>query len=320
MRRRSPAALSLLLLASCARASSVFPSGPFSDKSAGTTSAAFLKLPNGARYEALGGAGTALVEGADSLFWNPAGLGRFDAETPSDLSVSYSRLLEDSYTGAIAYAHPRVGPGSLAVGVVYFSQSSLTSYSTVGDATGSFTPNDQAFSVGYGLTSGAVRAGGAVKLVRQSLADQSGATAAVDLGVQADRVADLGDGPLDVGAAISNLGPPLKLGSEASPLPFSVRGGGVWRASPNFNALLDVILPVDDAPFVVVGAEAFMKQPGWTGFLRLGFSQQRTRGVDGFSGFTAGGGLDLKSFRLDYAWVPYGDLGMTNRITMAFRF
>lgn len=323
LKKRGPRglpALALALAVSPAAATSLFPPGAFSTRAAGTTSAAFLKLPNGARYEALGGAGAALVDGADSLFWNPAGLGRFDAETPSDLSLSYSNLLEGAYTGGVAYAKPRVGPGSLAVGLVYFSQASLTGYTSVGDPNGNFTPNDLALSAAYGLTMGRVRAGAALKLIRSVIADQSATGAAVDLGIQAERVADLGDGALDLGAALSNLGPPMKLGTAASALPFSMRGGGVWHASPNFNAVLDVVLPVDQDPYLSVGGEAYLKQKGWTGFVRLGFNQARSRGIDGLTGLTGGAGLDLQAFRLDYAWTPYGDLGMINRVTLAFRF
>jgi hypothetical protein len=54
--------------------------------------------------------------------------------------------------------------------------------------------------------------------------------------------------------------------------------------------------------------------------LRLGYDQSHSRELDGVAGMTAGGGLDLGGFRLDYAWVPYGELGMQNRFTLAFRF
>jgi hypothetical protein len=254
------------------------------------------------------------------LFWNPAGLGRFDAETPSDLALSYSALLEGSYTGAVSYARPRVGPGALAVGLQYFAQAPLTSYNTFGDNTGSFAPTDLALSGAYGLTLGKVRAGFGLKLIRSAIADASGTTMAIDAGIQADRVADIGNGPLDVGASIVNLGPPLKLGAEASPLPMAIRGGTAWHASPNFNVLLDLVMPVDQTPYVTMGGELYTKQKGWKGSARLGFNQARTRSIDGLTGVTAGAGLDLEKFRIDYAWVPYGELGMLNRITLAFRF
>ena len=58
-----------------------------------------------------------------------------------------------------------------------------------------------------------------------------------------------------------------------------------------------------------------------TGSLRFGFDQNNTRNIEGLAGLTAGAGLDLKQrVRVDYAWVPFGDLGMMNRVSIALRF
>ncbi len=308
-------------MAAPARAASLFPSSPFSNKAAGTTSAQFLKLPTGAREEALGGAAAAGSEGANSMFWNPAGLARIAPEDPSELAVGYSALLETTYAGSVAYARPVRDYGVFSGGLVYFSQSAQTGYSVLGDQTGSFTPNDLGFSFGYGRRVGdGVLVGGGLKIIRSAVSDASGATAAVDAGVQAPHVTEAGDGAVDVGAAISNLGPPLKVGSQASPLPFAGRMGLVWHTSPNVNSMLDVVLPVDQDPYVSLGLEAVLRQPSWSAALRGGFNSSRTHGVDGLTGVTAGAGLDFRRFELDYAWVPFGDLGTTNRITLAYRF
>jgi hypothetical protein len=61
------------------------------------------------------------------------------------------------------------------------------------------------------------------------------------------------------------------------------------------------------------------RAPG-LGFIRVGYDQSHGRKVDGLTGLTAGGGVELKGFRLDYAWVPFGTLGTTNRFSLAFRF
>ena len=58
----------------------------------------------------------------------------------------------------------------------------------------------------------------------------------------------------------------------------------------------------------------------WTAALRAGYDQNRSRGVEGFSGVTFGGGLDFSALRVDYAWVALGALGNSNRVTLAFRF
>jgi hypothetical protein len=83
---------------------------------------------------------------------------------------------------------------------------------------------------------------------------------------------------------------------------------------------LDLNLPVDGDPYVSYGLEAILRQKFWTGALRVGFNQSRGRGIDGISGLTAGAGFDLDTFRFDYAWIPFGDLGMTNKVSLAFRF
>ena len=157
-------------------------------------------------------------------------------------------------------------------------------------------------------------------MIRSSIAEASGTTLAVDLGVQSQHVTDMGEGPLDIGVSAANLGAPLKVGSVSSPLPFSMRGGALWHASPRFNFLLDLVLPVEQELYVALGGEALLKQPHWTAALRLGFNQSRTRSIEGLAGVTAGLGLDLKRIRLDYAWAGYGDLGMMNRVTLALRF
>lgn len=298
----------------------MFPSSPFSSGAAGTTSAAFLKLPDGARAEAMGGAAAAGVEGSEAMFWNPAGLARLGPEAPQDVSLDYSQLLGTTYSGGAAYARPLGALGAIGASLAYFSQSAQTAYSATGDATGNFTPNDFALAAGYAHRVGIVNLGGALKLIRSSLADVSGTTAALDFGAQALHVGDVGDGPLDAGLAFQNLGPAMKLGGAASPLPFSIAGGILWHASSFANLALDLHFPVDDDPYVSFGLEGVYAQPKWKGFLRMGYDQSHSRDVDGLSGLTAGAGLDLQKFRMDYAWVPFGDLGTTNRISLAFRF
>lgn len=254
-------------------------------------------------------------------------MARLGPGAPADLSVGYSSLLETSYAGAVAYARPW-GRGAFAAGFVHFSQSALTAYDGRGDAAGSFTPSDQAFSAAYAARVGETRCGGALKLIRQSLADVSATGIAADLGVQARSVATAGEGPLDLGASLTNLGPPIKLGGEKAPLPLALRGGVLWHTSPTFGAALDVNLPADAAPYVSLGFEwDWLLSVGGRraasspkASVRAGYNQGRARDHEGLAGLSAGAGLDLASFRLDYAWVPFGDLGTTNRVSLAFRF
>ncbi len=275
----------------------------------------------------MGGVSAAAGAGAEAAFLNPASLAGVAAEAPSEVALGYDALLESSYAGSAAYARPLGRDGAFAAGLVYASQGAQTAYNSIGDATGRFAPTDLALGAWYARRLlGPLSLAGGLKLIRSSIDDRSGTTAAADLGLLAKHVAEIGDGPLDVGFAVLNLGPALKLGGASDPLPARVRAGGLWRVAPNFDAGLDVNFPVDQDPYASLGFEARLpaasvgsKKP-WVIALRGGYDQNRTRGVDGLTGFSAGAGFDFSALRLDYAWIPFGDLGSVNRITIAFRF
>ncbi|MFI5347830.1 MAG: PorV/PorQ family protein [Elusimicrobiota bacterium] len=304
----------------------ILPDGAFSSKAAGSTGAAFLRDPFGARAAAMGGVMAASAEGAESLFQNPAALARLEPESPSEIALGYDALVESAYQGSAAYARPLGRDGALGAGFVDQSQSAQTTYDALGNSNGKFTPMDLAAGVGYARRVGPVSIGAGVKAIRSTLSTLNGTTGAVDFGVLARHVTDLGEGPLDLGGAVSNLGPPLKLGSTADPLPMRARAGALWHATPNFDAALDLVFPVDQDPYFTMGLEArfpaamINSARPWSAALRAGYDQNRGRDVDGFAGASIGGGLDLSSFRVDYAWVALGALGSANRITLAFRF
>lgn len=304
----------------------LLPDGAFSSRASGTTGASFLKAPGGARASAMGGVSAAAGLGADAVFLSPTSISRFEPESPSELAFGYDALIETAYSGSAAYAHPLGRDGALAAGLLYASQDAQTGYNSLGDATGNFTPFDLALGVWYAHRLSSVALAGGVKLIRSTLAERSGTTGAADFGVRAYHVTDMGEGPLDLGLSLQHLGPPLKLGGIADPLPARVRAGGLWHVSPRFDAGLDLVFPVDEDPFVTLGVEARLPAAAvgsakpWMASVRGGFDQNRTRGVEGFTGLSVGAGFDFSTLRLDYAWIAFGDLGSVNRLTIAFRF
>jgi hypothetical protein len=52
--------------------------------------------------------------------------------------------------------------------------------------------------------------------------------------------------------------------------------------------------------------------------LRTGYQFGRNTGAG--SGFSVGMGLTFSNLGLDYAFVPYGDLGDTHRISLGYKF
>ncbi len=199
-------------------------------------------------------------------------------------------------------------------------------YDTQGNAGGTFRSGDLALGAAYAHRLGQLWLGGGLKIIRQTLDDRSATGAALDLGLVSTHAAEIGEGPVDFGVALNHLGPPLKLGATADPLPLRARLGANWRHSPVFDAAFDVVVPSDDSPFLAIGLEARLpaarlgSAKDWSAAARVGFDQSHMREVDGLAGVTAGFGLDLSGVRVDYAWVPQGDLGTSNRFTVAFRF
>ncbi|MBI5882626.1 MAG: PorV/PorQ family protein [Elusimicrobia bacterium] len=300
----------------------MFPEAPFSDRSGGTTAAPFLKFPAGARIEAMGGASAAAARDCEAVFYNPAGT-LIGAKGPrSDFGLGYSNLISGAQAGSVAYSRSLGKAGTVAAGLVYFIHGAQTAYDSKGDPVGEFSPSDfaltGAYSYGFGRN---IRVGAGIKAIRSSLQSESAASAAVELGAQFLRVVELGDGPLDLGLSVSNLGMPMRLGGVSQPLPLRLSGGALWRVNPMLNATMDGHLPVDDDPYMSLGVELVIGlSKAGKGSVRTGFNQAATRGIDKLAGVTVGGGLDFGWLRFDYAWAPYGDLGHANRANLSFRF
>ncbi|MBI4055252.1 MAG: PorV/PorQ family protein [Elusimicrobia bacterium] len=330
---------------SCAWA--FFPDSPFSRDAAGTTSAGFLKIPVGARAVAMGEAQVAAVEGSESIFWNPARLvsvprlsesgseglpscgtrlrsgsaGSTCSWDPasSEVSSSYNALLETTFQGTLSYARLLSEENALGVGWIFFSQDSIESFNTVGDPTGDFTPYDFSLAVALARAFQTFSAGVTLKGIRSKIAGESDTGFAADIGFFLPKMDEYGK--VDFGVSLMNLGPEFGLGSEKDPLPFRARFGGAIHFSPQLTAALDLNLPADNSPFVALGAEYLLLDSQEFGMaLRAGFNSGNLRGIEGFSGISAGGGWRVRRFSLDYAWNPFGDLGSTHRVSLSYRF
>ena len=118
----------------------------FANDKVGTSSSVFLKIPCGTRAVGMGEAYSAVSGGADTVWWNPAGLGvlkRFNIET------MHTMWLEDiSYT-ALACAKPFQW-GGIGIAVNYLSVGSMNRYDNFGNEDGSFNPYNAVAGINYG--------------------------------------------------------------------------------------------------------------------------------------------------------------------------
>jgi len=286
--------------------------GPLSAAGVGTTGAAFLKVGVGARELAMGSAASALTEGANSVNWNP---GRLAALTKKNLTASYNALFIDESQGFIGYASPlSSNMGVIGVGVNYLTVSNIEKRAgDTEDPDSKFSNNNTAVNLSYARAEvrPGLDLGASLKYIQQKLDTRNDKAIAVDVGsvykVNSDWTA---------GFSVRNLG--SSIGPDK--LPLTLKGGAATRLlNGKMTAAADLDwLAYDERFYVDLGAQYALN--GYLDF-RAGYQIGRSQDkLGGLTGLSAGMGLKLERFNLDYAYVPFGDLGDTHRMTIGFNF
>ncbi len=298
----------------CLLAQSAF-SESFTSSAKGTTAGTFLELGVGGRATAMGGAYTAVADDATALYWNPAGLASVEKHAATFMHAAY---LQSSFYDYGAYAQSLGdGDGAFGASFQYLSAGSLTETDANFNSVGTFTPNDLALTAGYGRAVGGGAVGASVKYIRSSIL-QTAQTAAVDLGALSPWVCA---GKLRLGAALLNAGGTLKYEQSSENLPLTLKAGGAYRASRDWLWSADVAAPRDNAPYFALGTEYLFPLTGsWSFAGRMGYSSQTMLDVTGVTGFSVGIGLGSGGLAFDYAFAPYGGVGITNRFSLSAKF
>jgi len=272
-------------------------------------------LDNGARPLAMGGAFTGLADDEHALFYNPAGLAYLGIET------LFSSLYE-SHFGLTDYGQVVVTRRRMGLGVLLFNSRPIVQRDERGNDVGRFTYAAVGLAGAYALTLGELPAlgvpaglerlalGARLKLYRvKTLKPGNGATLALDPALMFD-FGRLGLGGLQLeslrlGLVLENLlGIPMEFGSgHREPWPFGFRLGGsltirglIAAADLESNGTLHLGAEYRLAGSAISGLEHGMLS------LRGGLVLGRR------ASFTAGLGLRLRSFQLDYAFATHPQL------------
>ncbi|MDA1192753.1 MAG: PorV/PorQ family protein [Candidatus Poribacteria bacterium] len=280
---------------------------------AGTSAFSSLKIGVGAETIGMGEAGVALVDDAYATYWNVAGLA-YARQT--EIALMNNEWLLDIRQNYIAVAQP-IGDSATAAGFVsYFDYGEMQGYNSDGGETGVFRPFDLSAGLGFGLkVGGSVAVGAQAKILRQEIDDSNASGFGVDLGARYD----VPDSPLSFGASVQHLGSSLKFESESYSLPMTVRVGAGYRVlEDRASVALDAVIPSDNDPVIGTGfSYAVFNELILRGGYRL---QLGGSDLGAVSGLTAGFGLNFEGFHVDYAYVPYGYLGPTNRVSVSASF
>ncbi|MCB4791545.1 MAG: PorV/PorQ family protein [Elusimicrobia bacterium] len=305
--------ISLVILAG---QSTVFAAG----SNAGKSTAQFLQLGVGARAEGLGEAYTALTDGAESVYWNPAGLAGMGN---NEVTFTQAMWIDDISYQFIAGAFPTKA-GTFAIGLKYLSYGKIQKTDSTGLEIGDFSPNDLMAGVSYGRGFGKLKAGGTVKYISSKITNTATAMA-LDLGLKYPFMND----QLNLGLAAVNMGSKMKFISEEDPLPMTVKLGASCDLGGMWLCAVDVNMPNDDDVFANAGVEKKFKVNDMIALAgRVGYNT-RTKDITGTKGITAGLGLDYKQanygkkplyITLDAAYAPYGDLGSITLLSLGVKF
>ncbi|MCD6318664.1 PorV/PorQ family protein [Candidatus Aerophobetes bacterium] len=265
----------------------------------GTTAANFLKIPVGARAAAMGGAFTALADDGTALYWNPAGLARVEK---MQLSTVYNMWFQGIKRGYLSLSFPLLG-GEAGLGINYVDTGKIERRDEEGNLIGEVSASDILTSFGYAQQlSFDVMSGVSVGILQETLAENKKSTYLANFGLL------ITTGSFSLGAVYQNIG--SNLGRE-DPLPFTYRAGVALKFK-SFNIAVDAVKAIDEDIYFCAGLE------WWIGnilALRAGYRTNQDIG----SGVSGGIGLRISTINLDYAYVPYGELGNAQRISLGIK-
>ncbi len=278
----------------------------------GTSGGQFLTVGVGARPLAMGSAFAAVPDAINAVNWNPAALGGLERE---NVTASYNSLFQDENQGFIGYGRPiEAGKSAWSAGVNYLMVSNIEK--RAGDtesADSTFSNQNYAISGTYAraMPIDGLFVGGTAKYIRESLDTFKANAAALDAGaLYKTRVEGL-----SFGAVVRNLG--TKLGPDT--LPLFLKGGAAYSLGKSVLLAADADwYPRDQRAYGDFGVEA---RAAKALVLRAGY--QMGHGQDqlgGLTGLSLGTGVSVDHLRFDYAFLPFGNLGDTHRVTLGWMF
>lgn len=284
----------------------------------GTFGAQFLKIGVSARATAMGSAYTAVSEGAEAVYWNPAGIVNIrgsqlmvsQTEWPADVNLSYAAFV----------FNPRSIPGTIAISArALWMDPQIVR--TAFEPDGNGTQFDSGMST-LGLTysrffTDKFSAGATLNYLHMGLADFSVNSAFADVGI----LYRIGIRGMKVGMSIQSLGSEVTFDERPARLPTMFKVGFAFEpirtGSQRLLASSEFQHPVDNAERSNFGLEYSMDNRM---FLRAGYNLgYDTDGIAAGAGFRVETGA--RSFvNLDYSWVDMDALGGVHRVSMSVAY
>lgn len=277
---------------------------------AGNEPFSFLFLDANARAAAMGGSYTALASDANALLYNPAGLGRVPSHEATFMHNQHFEGVTQEYA---AYAGP-AGLGA-SLNFLNFGPTPRTTRSNrTGVGADGVRLTDLSAALGYGRAVGeSLALGAGARYIRETIGGIAAGGFAADLGALYEPGWLEG---LRLAAAVQHLGAPVRFQSARENLPLTPRVGAAYSFSPAgqlTTVSVDLSRTRTERPVYAAGVETVI---AGALALRAGFNSRNDAGPAVSAGF----GGRYRSVAIDYAMVPYGDLGLAHRVSITLRW
>jgi hypothetical protein len=268
-----------------------------------------LNIGVGARANAMGSAFTAIADDMTATYWNPAGLSLINN---IQLGFSYNKWFMDSYIGNIVAAI-KTGPGSIGLNIFYMNFGSFdkidSPYSEMKDTINPFS-FAVALAYGIGLNKN-FSLGLSGKFIMQSLSTISYTGYAGDIGLLYKTSL------FSAGITAKNLGTG---GSYSLPININL-GLALNLINSTSNSLIissDFDYVLNSTHEIKAGIEYDYEK---VLYLRAGYKYNLSDNyLTELKGFSVGAGLTLGVLQINYAYIPYGELGTSHNIMLCLSF
>jgi hypothetical protein len=290
------------------------------------TGTEFMNISPDARSVGMGHISAGIADDVSATYWNPAGITQIKNNQFAFSSVEW--LLGGSYQ-YVAYAENIHRAGTFGGNIIYLGYENLEGRTLDGIRTNDFNVSCMAVTLSYGneithFLGQKLSLGINVKHIEQNIEQETANGIAFDFGVLARF--DMKN-KLKLGLSVRNLGPAMKFVKEEFSLPLNYTLGASFQVHGMIVGADINYLPHENMYTLGLGMEYYPFTSSRHLSIRSGYImkllEQSTNNFDyhndklgTFYGLGAGIGIKMGKNRIDYAFVPYGDLGSMHRFTL----
>jgi hypothetical protein len=283
----------------------------------GSTGGQFLKIDPSARSSAMAGASAAISDDVFAIYTNPAGLVKISG---SEICATYLSYFADVKYGFLGYASKLKNKGVLAFGYTYLLVDSIDKRNAIEESLGTFNAQDTSLSFSYSQKNCApdlienLYLGATLKLISSSIDQTIAYTGALDVGAMYSPMQKL-----NTALVIANMSPGIKFKEVTDKMPLALKFAAAYDATEKTKLALQIDEYFLDNKFYASlgGQYILVKEMSVRLGYRFGYD---TASLGNTVGLTAGFGFKIWNVNMDYAFVPFGELGDTHRISFSGRF